>query len=160
MGTALALPSASVVRDPGVRILPFSWRFNITALSGPGCPDFGATGMPPFVTRHAYGRNTVDGSEIYYNYLAYPHIRASVGPDAPEASIWCETTLSYTEHDEEGPVEVPEYRFKLHKNGTSMIAVYDLEDGVVAEWKVTYYTDGEEEVRRYVVVLAHPLFFC
>jgi hypothetical protein len=144
MGSAFALPSPTAMDGP-VRILPYGWQFNITALSGPGCPDFGQT-MPTFVTRPTFGRNTVDGSEIYYWFFAYPHLRASVGPDVPEASVWCETTLSYTEYNQQGVADVPEYRLKLHKNGTSVLAEYDLEEGVVAEWKMTYYTD-EDEVR-------------
>lgn len=146
VGTAATLPSPSTA-DPPVRILPSWWGFNITALDGPGCPDFGAT-YPPFVTRPTFGSNTVDGSEIYYWHFAYPHLRASVGPETPEASTWCETTLSYSELDLEGsPVAEPGYRLKLHKNGTEMLASYDLEEGVEANWKFTYYTDGEDEVR-------------
>ncbi|GAB1311375.1 Ubiquitin 3 binding protein But2 C-terminal domain-containing protein [Madurella fahalii] len=145
VGMTYGLPNPSATDDP-VRILPFSWRFDITALSGPGCPDFGQT-VPPYVTRPTFGSNTVDGSEIYYWHFAYPHIRASVGPDTTEASTWCETTLSYAELDRSGAVVAePEYRLKLHKNGTAVIASYDLEEGVEAKWKVTYYTDGESEI--------------
>jgi hypothetical protein len=142
LGTALALPQANTP----VRILPYNWAFNITALSGPGCPDFGQT-APPYVTRPTYGSNTVDGSEIYYWHFAYPHLRASVGPEKREASIWCETTLEYTELDKDGvKPAVPGYRLKLHKNGTAVIASYELEKGVEAEWKFTYFTEGKDKV--------------
>ncbi len=145
-GTALGLPNPAATSGSPVRILPFNWRFNITSLKGPGCPDFGAAAHP-FVTRPTYGSNTVDGSEIYYWFFAYPHIRASVGPGAPKASVWCETTLSYTELDEQGALAAePGYRLKLHKNGTEVLASYDLEDGVEAKFRFTYYTDGDGEV--------------
>ncbi|KAK4156096.1 hypothetical protein C8A00DRAFT_41367 [Chaetomidium leptoderma] len=143
--TALGLPSP-IVADPPVRILPFNWDFKITALDGPGCPDFGQVN-PPFTTRPTFGSNTVDGSEIYYWHFAYPHFRASVGPETPEASIWCETTLSYTELNSEGVApEVPEYRLQLHKNGTEFLASYDLEEGVEAKWKVTYLTEPQYKI--------------
>lgn len=88
----------------------------------------------------------MDGSEIYYWYIAYPHLRASVGPGTPTATTWCETTLTYTELDQSGKAVVdPQYRLRLHKNGTAMLAKYDLDDGVRADWKFTYYpTDGDQ----------------
>lgn len=160
MGAALALPSPIIPADdlPPVRILPYSWLWNITALSGPGCPDFGADYRKSFVTRSNHGANTVDGSEIYYWFFAYPHLRASVGPGTPQASIWCETTLSYTEYAKGGLAEAAEYRAKLHKNGTAVTAQYNLEEGVTAQWKSTYYTD-DGEVRptssRWVIPSCH-----
>ncbi|KAK4040677.1 hypothetical protein C8A01DRAFT_15470 [Parachaetomium inaequale] len=147
MGTALALPSPITAADP-VRILPYNWLFNITALKGPGCPDFGQV-SPPFSTRPTFGMNTVDGSEIYYWHFAYPHIRLSVGPETPEASVWCETTLSYAElENSDGlvPAVEPEYRLKLHKNGTRMLANYELDEGVEARWKFTYATNGHDKI--------------
>lgn len=162
MGTAFGFPNPSAGDNP-VRILPFSWLFNITALSGPGCPDFGQT-TPPYVTRPTFGSNTVDGSEIYYWHFAYPHFRASVGPDNTETSIWCETTLSYVELDRSGEVAAePGYRLKLHKNGTAVLASYDLDEGVEATWKVTYYTGEESEVRETsgtVSLLLRTSFVC
>lgn len=153
VGTTFALPNLTPKDTSALRILPWSWNFNITALSGPGCPDFGAT-SPPHVTRPTFGSNTVDGSEIYYWFFAYPHLRASVGPGTPEASVWCETTLAYTELDKDGVAPaVPGYRLKLHKNGTQVIARYDLEEGVEAKLKFTYFTDGKEvsETKHYPV---------
>ncbi|KXX73613.1 hypothetical protein MMYC01_209793 [Madurella mycetomatis] len=145
IGTAFGLSNPSAVDSP-IRILPFSWLFNITALSGPGCPDFGQA-APPYVTRPTFGSNTVDGSEIYYWHFAYPHLRASVGPNRTETSIWCETTLSYAELDKSGKVAVePGYRLKLHKNGTAVLASYDLDDGVEVTWKVTYFTGEGSEI--------------
>ncbi|KAK4195442.1 hypothetical protein QBC40DRAFT_269282 [Triangularia verruculosa] len=145
-GIALGLPHPWEEASGPIRILPHSWVFNITSLSGPGCPDFGDTAAV-FSTRPTFGMNTVDGSEIYYWHFAYPNLRASVGPGAATSSIWCETTLTYAELDRLGtPPAKPEYRLKAHKNGTAMIATYDLEDGVVAEWKFTYYPAGKEPV--------------
>ncbi|KAH6857150.1 hypothetical protein B0I37DRAFT_300601 [Chaetomium sp. MPI-CAGE-AT-0009] len=147
MGTAVARPSPVAADDP-VRILPYNWKFEIAALEGPGCPDFGQT-EPPRVTRPTFGSNTVDGSEIYYWHFAYPHIRLNVDAETPEASIWCETTLKYTELEEGGglnPAVDPDYRLKLHKNGTLMLANYELEEGVKAKWTFTYDTDGEDKI--------------
>lgn len=144
MGAAVARPSP-VTADNPIRILPFSWNWEITALEGPGCPDFGAT--VPRITRPTFGSNTVDGSEIYYWHFAYPHIRLSVDAATPEASIWCETTLKYTELVESGePAADPEYRLKLHKNGTLILGTYDLDEGVEAKWTFTYDTDGADKV--------------
>jgi hypothetical protein len=144
--TAAGLPSPQMVPpEPGLRILPRFWGFNITSLTGPGCPNIDAAVQAPFSTRPTYGSNTVDGSEIYYWHFAYPSLRAAVGPGTPavEASTWCETTLSYNELDTLGaPVNKPEYRLQLHKNGTAMQATYELDEGVVAKWKFTYYPAG------------------
>jgi len=143
-GAVLGLPSPSPSDDP-VRILPYWWTFTIRNLTGPGCPDLGST--DPFGTRPTYGSNTVDGSEIYYWHFAYPSMHASVGPGRPESSTWCETTLSYAETDKNGtPKDEPEYRLKLHKNGTEISAVYDLEEGVEAKWKFTYFANHMDEV--------------
>ena len=151
VATTAGLPSPqTVASEPGLRILPRFWGFNITSLTGPGCPNVGAADQVPFSTRPTYGSNTVDGSEIYYWHFAYPSLRAAVGPGtaAAEASTWCETTLSYNELDTLGaPVAKPEYRLKLHKNGTAMQATYHLDEGVVARWRFTYYPVGGPPVR-------------
>jgi hypothetical protein len=142
LGTVSALPSPQ--SDP-VRILPYNWKFDIVALKGPGCPDSDST--ESFKTRETYGSNTVDGSEIYYWHFAYPHIQASVGADEDERSIWCETTLKYTELDGSKPAKSEaDYKLRLHKNGTEVLATYDLEEGANAKWKFTYYTEDEDEV--------------
>jgi hypothetical protein len=147
MGTALALPSSPITSADPVRILPCSWNFTISALKGPGCPDF-ADVSQTFTTRPTFGMNTVDGSEIYYWHFAYPYIHLSVGAEKPEASTWCETTLAYTEQQDCGPDPAvdPAYRLKLHKNGTRMLALYELDEGVEAKWKFTYATDGDDTV--------------
>jgi hypothetical protein len=138
VAAAVGLPNPQTTSDP-IRVLPHSWRFNITSLTGPGCPDFGGTGSV-FSTRPTFGSNTVDGSEIYYWHFAYPSLRAAVGPGTVESSTWCETSLSYEELDRMRMlVPKPEYRLRMHKNGTAMIATYELEDGVMARWKFTYY---------------------
>lgn len=144
-GTTLGLPNPQTGDDqPTVRILPYTWNFNITALSGPGCPDFGST-APIHVTRPTFGSNTMDGSEIYYWHFAYPHLRASVGPGNPQASVWCETTLDYAEMDSAGNAAAG-YRLKLHKNGTKVMALYDLDEGVEAQWTFTYYPVKNDKV--------------
>ncbi|KAF2468333.1 uncharacterized protein BDR25DRAFT_232079 [Lindgomyces ingoldianus] len=142
LGAASALPAPQ--SDP-IRILPSWWKFDIIALRGPGCPDFNTTAV--YSTRPTYGSNTVDGSEIYYWHFAYPHMKASVGRDASETSTWCETTLKYSElKDREGKELSGDYRLKLHKNGTEVLATYDLEEGVTAKWKFTYYPEDMDEV--------------
>jgi hypothetical protein len=151
LGTALARPSSnpptssSSSSSSPIRILPYNWKYEIISLQGPGCPDAGHnTPEDYFHTRPTFGSNTVDGSEIYYWHFAYPHMRLDT---TSTASIWCETTLKYTELDLTGaPPEVPGYRLRLHKNGTEMIAVYDLEEGVEAQWTFTYATDGKKEI--------------
>ncbi|KAK3368381.1 hypothetical protein B0H63DRAFT_497699 [Podospora didyma] len=152
-GTALGLPNPTATDDTPVRILPQFWEFNITSLSGPGCPDFGLTDRGPFVTRPTFGLNTVDGSEIYYWHFAYPSLRTSIEPGTPSASIWCETTLSYAELDSNMvPVAKPGYHLKLHKNGTAMLASYELDDGVEAKWTFTYFPEGKREVVDTIII--------
>lgn len=120
----------------GIRILPPAWGFTITSLKGPGCPDFGADPEVQRATRTTFGRNTVDGSEIYYWFVAYPYLRVELGLNDHS---WCETELKYTEYkDVKGEEEGEDYLFRLHKNGTSVIATYDLEEGMTAKFDFTY----------------------
>jgi hypothetical protein len=119
---SLALP-ATAPTDP-VRILPYNWEFNITSLKGPGCPDFAAlqksveTNVDAYTTRLTFGQNTVDGSEIYYWFIAYPYLRVELG-GAEET--WCETEVLYREFkDGMDTVEGDDYRLRLHKNGTKV----------------------------------------
>lgn len=139
-GATFALPTAS---DPPLRILPNFWNYNLTSFRGPGCPT---KSDGPYETRTTFGANTVDGSEIYYWYVAYPYMRASVDADNKEASVWCETTLKYTELDSTGTKPQADYRLRLHKNGTSMIADTNLEEGVTAKWTFTYYIEDDDDV--------------
>ena len=91
--------------------------------------------------------NTVDGSEIYYWHIAYPSLSAEIGPGvaAEKSHTWCETTLKYTELENwESAKELRDYRLRLHKNGTRVMSRYDLEEGVKAKWKFTYFTDDGE----------------
>lgn len=146
LSTASALPTPDATADP-LRILPSCWTFAITALSGPGCPDMHPAPIG-YNTRLTYGMNTVDGSEIYYWHVAYPYLRARVGADESDAHTWCETTLQYTELDGCLDTAKPaaEYRLRLHKNGTRMLAAYELERGVRVEWRFTYFPGEEGEV--------------
>jgi hypothetical protein len=143
---AAALPAAGVER-----VLPLGWQYKITALRGPGCPDFGqedgANGAR--TTRLTYGQNTMDGSEIYYWFLAMPHLRVALDGDDHS---WCETELSYEEFGEGGKGKADDYRLRLHKNGTRVIATYDLEKGVKATFKFAYDA-GDDTVRLPI----HPL---
>ncbi|KAI1264550.1 hypothetical protein F5Y18DRAFT_73498 [Xylariaceae sp. FL1019] len=124
--------------DPPIRILPHHWNFNITSLKGPGCPDFG---VPDGVnaerhTRPTFGENTVDGSEIYYWFLAYPSLHVELGKTE---SVWCETEVLYTEFgDPTTKLETEDYRLRLHKNGTKLISTYDLDKDVKATVTFTY----------------------
>jgi len=137
-----ALPAST--SDPK-RILPWSWQYEIVSLKGPGCPEIDPSAT--YQTRPTFGSNTVDGSEIYYWFFAYPYFKASVGGDVSKATVWCETTLQYTEFNKSKGMEASaDYRLKLHKNGTAMIAVYDLEEGVKANWAFTYYPEDGDEV--------------
>jgi hypothetical protein len=141
LGTSRAIPTPAPADDP-VRILPYNWQFEITDLKGPGCPanDPSANGWD---TRPTFGSNTVDGSEIYYWFFAYPSMRANVTAKDPEASIWCETTLRYTESNSDKK-PAADYRLRLHKNGTEEIAVYKLDEGVSAHWRFEYSVPGVE----------------
>lgn len=137
----ISLFSGSALSQDGPRrILPFLWGFDIVALKGPGCTDLDSTSEVK--TRPTYGENTMDGSEIYYWYFAYPGIQATVGGDVTEASTWCETTLAYTEYADSKKTPAAGYRLQLHKNGTRMLAVYDVEEGVEVNWKFTYLANG------------------
>jgi hypothetical protein len=131
LGLIAALPAPDVVR-----ILPTNWQYKITSLRGPGCPDFGKDPEVAYTTRLTFGQNTVDGSEIYYWFVAYPHLRVDLNGDEHS---WCETELSYEEFsDLDGKVVSDDYRLRLHKNGTRVIATYDLEKGVKATFKFEY----------------------
>jgi hypothetical protein len=139
VGLITALPSPSVDR-----VLPLNWKYTITSLRGPGCPDFGADPEAHRATRLTYGQNTVDGSEIYYWFVAYPSLRVDL---SGATSSWCETELSYQEYkDTDAKEKADDYRLRLHKNGTRIVATYDLEDGVKANLKFTYDA-GDDEVR-------------
>lgn len=140
LSTATALPA-----DNPLRILPQMWKYEIISLRGPGCPAIDPS--ETYQNRPTFGQNTVDGSEIYYWFFAFPYLRASVGGDVAKASTWCETTLKYTElNSNQGLEESADFRLRLHKNGTGMVAKYDLEPGTEARWGFTYFPPGEEEV--------------
>jgi len=135
LGLAAAAPSPP-------RVLPQTWRFDILSLKGPGCASKGDR-----ITRPTFGANTVDGSEIYYWHVAYPSMSADIGPgvDTEKSHTWCETTIKYTE-TENTPEKTPiaDYRLRLHKNGTRILSRYDLDEGVSAKWKFTYFTDDHD----------------
>jgi hypothetical protein len=120
LGLASAHPAPT---DEPIRTLPNNWGFEITSLKGPGCPDFGAPEGGRF-TRLTFGQNTVDGSEIYYWFIAYPSLRVELGKTD---STWCETELQYTEYkDAKKTVEGEDYSLRLHKNGTKVSFTYML----------------------------------
>lgn len=135
--SAIAIPTPS---DDPIRILPLSWEFQIQDLKGPGCPDLNSDKFAK--TRHNHGENTLDGSEIYYNVFAYPYMKAEIPQGEISASTWCETTLKYIEHKG----QAADYRLKPHKNGTFVGAVYNLDEGVKAEWTFTYDTPSEKKI--------------
>jgi len=127
-----ALPSTNPLR-----ILPPNWTFEIESIRGPGCPDQGKNGSISRITRPTYGSNTVDGSEIYYWFIAYPWMRVDLtnGP----RHTWCQTTVKYTEFVDKEKTELGEgYMLRLHKNGTRGIATFELEEGVTAYWDFAY----------------------
>ncbi|KAF2191596.1 hypothetical protein K469DRAFT_736266 [Zopfia rhizophila CBS 207.26] len=153
IGAAAAVPMPQEDPVGPVRILPSFWTFDMVNFTGPGCPDFDST--KEVKTRPTFGMNTVDGTEIYYWHFAYPELRASIGPDVDRegSHTWCETTLKYTEvenYDTKKPKA--DYRLKLHKNGTRMLANYQLDEGVQAKWGFTYYPEDEDEVVDQIVV--------
>jgi hypothetical protein len=132
---ALALPTSSAASDDPVRILPYNWEFNITSLTGPGCPDFAAlqesveTNVDAYTTRLTFGQNTVDGSEIYYWFIAYPYLRVELGGTQ---ETWCETEVLYREFkDGLDTVQGSDYRLRLHKNGTEVSTACPLKYGVL-----------------------------
>jgi hypothetical protein len=119
LGLACARPAAT---DDPVRVLPPNWKYEITGLKGPGCSDFGKPDYDEVTherhTRLTFGENTMDGSEIYYWFIAMPELRVELG--ATE-STWCEAQLKYTEYkDTNLKVEGQDYRLRLHKNGTKV----------------------------------------
>jgi hypothetical protein len=145
LGLTTALPASS---DGPVRTLPANWKFEIASLRGPGCPDQGKDGSVARTTRLTFGSNTVDGSEIYYWFIAYPWLRVDLA--AGHDHTWCQATIKYTEYkDPESSKEGEEYKLRLHKNGTKGIMTYDLEEGVKAYWDFAYM-DGEKEVRPFL----------
>ena len=140
--SGVALPEPDVAPKP-VRILPTGWDFKITSLKGPGCPDLGVNPTTGFTTRLTFGQNTVDGSEIYYWYVGYPHLRVS--SDGPTHS-WCETEIAYSEFaDLDSKKPSADYKFRLHKNGTKIISTYDLAQDVEATFEFSYEV-GRKEV--------------
>jgi hypothetical protein len=131
--TALPAPDVS-------RFLPTNWQYKISSLHGPGCPDFGTDPEAAYTTRLTFGQNTMDGSEIYYWFVAYPFLRVDLSNGATHS--WCETELSYTEYaDLDGKEESADFRLRVHKNGTRVGAVYELEEGVRARLSTVY--DGK-----------------
>jgi hypothetical protein len=160
--TALALLDLAVpaLSDGPIRTLPPNWSFEIASLRGPGCPDQGKNGTVARVTRPTFGSNTVDGSEIYYWFIAYPFLRVNLAEGHDHT--WCQATIKYTEYkDVDRTGEGDDYRLRLHKNGTRGIMTYDLEEGVKAYWDFAYMNgDGSDgkEVRRPFSYL--PLMGC
>ncbi|CAI6334772.1 unnamed protein product [Periconia digitata] len=143
-GISLAIPAPVPQSSDPVRILPPQWEFTLASYEGPGCPQPDGKDRE---TRLTYGQNTVDGSEIYYWFAAYPKIKAAVGDDVDEAHSWCETTIDYQEfttYEKDKPAA--DYNFRLHKNASRIISTYDLEEGVTAEWKFSYKINGKEVV--------------
>ncbi|TGJ85029.1 hypothetical protein E0Z10_g3721 [Xylaria hypoxylon] len=133
LGLVFTHPAPS---DGPVRILPTNWAFEITSLKGPGCPDLGVPNGNDRYTRLTYGENTVDGSEIYYWFIAYPSLRVELGKTD---STWCEAELHYTEYKGlMGGIEGEDYRLRLHKNGTKVISTYDIESDVEATFSFMY----------------------
>ncbi|KAG9189405.1 hypothetical protein G6011_06273 [Alternaria panax] len=110
--------------DP-LRILPLNWSFAISFIRGPGCPKFGQNETLSRTTRLTFGPNAVDGSEIYYWFVAYPWMRYK---------------------DVDKTAEAEEYKLRLHKNGTKGIMIYELDEGVQVYWDFSYYV-GEENGR-------------
>ena len=158
LATALGLTSlVAALPAPeagGDRILPLNWNYKIKSLKGPGCPDFGVPDGDQRTTRLTFGANTVDGSEIYYWYVAYPHLRVNLDD---EDHSWCETEIAYKEFkDLDGKIPADDYRLRLHKNGTKVIATYDLEEGVKATFKFTYEA-GDDEVCLFLATSCHTL---
>ncbi|EDU43873.1 hypothetical protein PtrSN002B_001535 [Pyrenophora tritici-repentis] len=139
---SVLIPLLTTSTTLAARTLPPSWSFTITSLLGPGCPDTDKTPSPGgTVTRPTFGSNTVDGTEIYYWFIAYPWMRVDLqqGP----RHTWCEATLAYKEYSDAGnTVEGEAYRLRLHKNGTRGLATYELEEGVMSYWDFAYY-EGE-----------------
>ncbi|CAG5178744.1 uncharacterized protein ALTATR162_LOCUS8854 [Alternaria atra] len=148
--TALALVglTTTLAQPNPLRILPPNWSFTISSIRGPGCPDSGKNGTFSRTTRPTFGSNTVDGSEIYYWFIAYPWMRVDLenGP----RHTWCETTLSYKEYkDVDMIAEAEDYKLRLHKNGTKGIMTYELDEGVQVYWDFAYYVgegSGRTEV--------------
>lgn len=135
--------TAALPTEPD-RTLPPSWAYTISSLRGPGCPDFADPSNTAYNTRLTYGLNTADGTEIYYWHVAYPYLRVNL-EDGKEHS-WCETELQYKEYKSNAnTVEGNDYRLRVHKNGTRLLATYDLEDGVKATFKAIYDA-GDDEV--------------
>ncbi|KAH7110118.1 hypothetical protein B0J11DRAFT_586343 [Dendryphion nanum] len=91
-----------------IRILPKAWEWSILDLKGPSCPDLDYK------------------SEIYFNIFAYPYLNATI-------------TKEFADYRNgiPGPPAL-DYRLRPHKNGTLIDGVYDLEEGVTADWKFTY----------------------
>lgn len=139
IGLVTALPAPDVER-----VLPLNWQYKITSLRGPGCPDFGKDDGISRATRLTFGQNTMDGSEIYYWFIAFPHLRVALN-DIDHS--WCETELSYEEFSDLGQkTKTDDYRLRLHKNGTRVIATYDLEKGVKATFKFAYDAGRDDTV--------------
>ncbi|EUC38297.1 hypothetical protein COCCADRAFT_83253 [Bipolaris zeicola 26-R-13] len=136
----ITLALASAPTDPQ-RILPPNWSFTLSSFFGPGCPDTSkntSSSSTIRTTRPTHGTNTIDFSEIYYWFIAYPWLRVDLasGP----RHTWCEATVSYKEFaDTEGKAEAERYRLRVHKNGTKGLLTYRLDEGVRVYWDFAYY---------------------
>jgi hypothetical protein len=149
---ALALASAASAVPASAaeptRILPYNWQFELTDFFGPGCPDKGKK-PEGRQTRLTFGENTVDGSEKYNWFEAYPFMHGMVDANKNSSHTWCISTLSYVEHNDQKDATkaTEDYRLRLHKDGTEVIAHYDLDEGVQAEWYFFYIKEDYSEVQ-------------
>jgi hypothetical protein len=73
-------------------------------------------------------------------------LKASVGAGEEEVHTWCESTFKYTEYPDPETGKDTDYLLRLHKNGTMLITTNELDEGVSAKWKFTYYTEDDDEV--------------
>ena len=138
----LASPTLTSYSDLTNPPTPESWTFAFTNWSGPGCPDYPTWNID---TRQSIGPYNMNSSaDTWWFYFAYPWLRVN----ATTPSVWCEAEVKYTElADHTGTPrkeDQSKYRLRMHKNGTTVEANYNIDEGNGVVWKVTYGLDENE----------------
>lgn len=161
--TTLASPILTR-QEPSDVLIPEFWTFDLLSWNGPGCPDYpkyNGTETDNSFTRQSIGPYLFNSSaDTWWFYFAYPWMRVRLsdisGHAAKSNNTWCESTIKYQEmandYGTRRKEEESKYRLRMHKNGTTIEAVYKLRDGMSAEWKVTYLAENGDEV-----LVSYPL---
>ena len=130
--------------------MPNNYKWTVTSIEGPGCPE---SAEKLFPVQKVFGSST--GNDVWFEHVKYPSVVAQVTADDTQASSWCEATLKYTEFDvRKNPDDLKDTdatkNYRLRANAAdhfNVIAKYDIEEGITAQWAISYKADGKDAVR-------------